>query len=65
MGSDLRVSMYHDLASGKRLELEALNGAVVRRGRACDVPTPSNLAVYACLKPFLLGQPGLEQKRPT
>jgi 2-dehydropantoate 2-reductase len=58
MGSNLRGSMYYDLASGKRLELEALNGAVVRLGRARNVPTPSNFAVYACLKPFVNGLPG-------
>lgn len=57
MGPDVRGSMYYDLVSGKRLELEALNGAVVRLGRAFNVPTPYNFAVYACLKPFMNGQP--------
>ena len=50
-------SMAHDLASGRRLELESLNGAVVRLGRAKSVPTPFNFAIYAGLKPFADGPP--------
>ena len=45
-------SMAHDLASGRRLELESLNGTVVRLGQARSVPTPFNFAIYAALKPF-------------
>ncbi len=48
---DSRASLYHDLASGKRLELEALSGAVVRFGEAVGVTTPMNRAIYAALKP--------------
>jgi 2-dehydropantoate 2-reductase len=33
------------------LEIEALNGTVVRYGREAGVPTPLNLAIYAALKP--------------
>jgi 2-dehydropantoate 2-reductase len=50
-------SMAHDLASGRRLELESLNGAVVRLGQAKGVPTPFNFAIYAALKPFVDGPP--------
>jgi 2-dehydropantoate 2-reductase len=32
MGPSVRGSMYYDLAAGRRLELEVLNGAVVRLG---------------------------------
>ena len=46
-----RASLYHDLAAGKRLELEALAGTVVRFGEALRVATPMNLAIYAALKP--------------
>ena len=50
-------SLAHDLASGRRLELETLNGTVVRLGRARGVPTPFNFAIYAALKPFVNGPP--------
>ena len=50
-------SLYHDLAAGHRLELEALNGTVVRLGRDCSTPTPWNFAVYAALLPYAEGVP--------
>ena len=50
-------SMAHDLASGRRLELESLNGTVVRLGRAKGVPIPLNFAIYAALKPFVDSPP--------
>src|SRR5262245_19532330 len=52
-----RGSMSHDLLAGRRLEVEALNGAVVRAGRQAGVPTPLNFAVYAALKPYAEGAP--------
>jgi 2-dehydropantoate 2-reductase len=52
-----RGSMSHDLLAGRRLELEALNGTVVRLGRQAGVPTPLNFAVYAALKPYADGNP--------
>jgi 2-dehydropantoate 2-reductase len=51
MPPDARASLYHDLAAGKRLELDALSGAVVRFGEAVGVGTPMNRAIYAALKP--------------
>jgi 2-dehydropantoate 2-reductase len=42
-------SMARDLAVGRRLKLEALSGAVVRRGRTYDIPTPIHQAIWACL----------------
>jgi len=47
----MRASLYQDLAAGKRMELDALAGAVVRMGRAAGVPTPLNFAVLAALLP--------------
>jgi 2-dehydropantoate 2-reductase len=38
----VRGSMYFDLIAGRRLELDAMNGAVVRIGRKYSVPTPLN-----------------------
>jgi 2-dehydropantoate 2-reductase len=46
-----RASLYHDLAAGKRMELDALCGAVVRMGRDAGVPTPFSTAVVAVLRP--------------
>jgi 2-dehydropantoate 2-reductase len=52
-----RGSIYHDLANGLRLELEALNGEVVRRGDQHDIQTPLNFAIYAALMPYINGEP--------
>jgi 2-dehydropantoate 2-reductase len=51
---EARSSMQRDLERGARLEVEALNGAVVRLGRALGVGTPANQAIYAALR---LAQP--------
>jgi 2-dehydropantoate 2-reductase len=55
--SSLRGSMYYDLAAGRRMELEALNGTTVGLGREHGIPTPLNFAIYATLKPFADGAP--------
>ena len=52
-------SLYRDLAGGRRLELESLNGEVVRRGREHSVQTPLNFAIYAALRPYINGAPAL------
>jgi len=44
-----RSSMARDLEDGRRLEVEALSGAVVRRGLTHAVPTPIHQAILACL----------------
>jgi 2-dehydropantoate 2-reductase len=51
----VRGSMYYDLTAGRRLELDVLNGAVVRLGSENGIPTPINFAIYAALKPYLDG----------
>jgi 2-dehydropantoate 2-reductase len=55
----VRGSMYYDLAAGRRLELDVLNGTVVRLGKEHGIPTPINFAIYASLKPYLNGKPSL------
>ena len=55
---DVRGSMHFDLLAGKRLEIDAINGAVVRMGRELGIPTPLNLLVYGALKPYANGAPG-------
>lgn len=49
-------SMYDDLTAGRRLEVEWLNGTVVKLGAEPGVPTPLNFAIYAALKPYADGQ---------
>ena len=50
-----RSSLLIDLSQGRRIEVEALQGSVVRRGRAAQVPTPIMAALYAMLKPHADG----------
>jgi 2-dehydropantoate 2-reductase len=44
------TSMQRDAASGRRLEHDALSGAVVRAGRAAGVATPAHEFFWTCLK---------------
>jgi len=41
------------------LELESLNGEVVRLGRERGIETPLNFAIYAALRPYVDGGPEL------
>jgi 2-dehydropantoate 2-reductase len=50
-----KPSMLVDLEQGRRLELEALNGTLVRLGDEVGIPTPVNDFIYACLKPYVNG----------
>jgi 2-dehydropantoate 2-reductase len=44
------ASTSHDLERGKRTEIDALNGYVVRRGAELGVPTPVNQTLLALVK---------------
>ena len=44
-------SLQRDIAAGRRSELDAWTGAVVRLGRAHDVETPTHDFIYASLLP--------------
>jgi 2-dehydropantoate 2-reductase len=57
----MHASMHADVMAGRPLELEALNGAVVRAGRMAEVPAPVNNLIYAMVKPVKDGHP--EQAR--
>jgi 2-dehydropantoate 2-reductase len=46
----MRASLLIDLQQGKRIEVEALQGSVVRRGAARGVPTPIMSTLYAVLR---------------
>jgi len=48
---DIRASLLVDLEQGKPIEVEALLGSVVRRGRAAGVSTPVMATFYGALKP--------------
>jgi 2-dehydropantoate 2-reductase len=50
-----RSSLLIDLQMGKKIEVEALQGSVVRRGAKAGVPTPIMSALYAVLKPHANG----------
>jgi len=52
-----RSSLLIDLELGKRIEVEALQGAAVRRAASAGVPVPILSALYAVLKPWALGDP--------
>lgn len=46
---DMTSSMHHDLERGNRLEVAWLSGGVVQLGKAVNVPTPVNRAVWDVL----------------
>jgi 2-dehydropantoate 2-reductase len=47
-------SLLHDLITGHRMELEALQGTLRRRGRETGIPTPWTDAAYAILQPWAM-----------
>jgi 2-dehydropantoate 2-reductase len=51
----MRSSLLIDLSQGKRIEVEALQGSVVRRAAAAGVPVPIMTTLYAVLKPYAAG----------
>jgi 2-dehydropantoate 2-reductase len=50
-------SLHHDLTQGKRLELDALHGHVVRLADRHGVSAPTVFAIYAALRPYRDGAP--------
>lgn len=53
----MRSSLLIDLSQGKRIEVEALLGSVVRRAARLGLPVPIMSTLYAVLKPFADGAP--------
>ncbi len=51
----MRASLLADLSRGKPIEVEALQGTVVRRGERLGVPTPVMKTLYAILRPHAAG----------
>jgi 2-dehydropantoate 2-reductase len=58
LGPDTRSSLAHDLALGRRLELETLHGYAVRLGGRLGVTLPTVFTMYAALKPHVDGRRG-------
>ena len=53
----MRSSLLIDLSQGKRIEVESLQGSIVRRAARAGVPVPIMSTLYALLKPYAEGQP--------
>lgn len=53
----MRSSLLIDLSQGKKIEVEALQGSVVRRAAKTGVAAPIMATLYAVLKPFAAGEP--------
>jgi len=47
---DFKTSMLQSLEKGSITEIDFINGAVVRWGQRCGVPTPVNATLVACIK---------------
>ena len=45
-------SLHHDLVSGRRLELDALHGELMRRASRHGLSVPATTVVYALLRPW-------------
>ncbi len=45
----VKTSMLHDIEEGKRLEIEALNGIIVKLGKKHGINVPLNRTLYECL----------------
>jgi 2-dehydropantoate 2-reductase len=47
--------MAFDLLTGRRLEVEALHGTMVRLGQGYGLSLPFNTTIYVALKPYAQG----------
>ncbi len=48
------TSLYNDMTTGHRMEVEALQGTLIRMGRSVGIPTPWTEAAYAILQPWAM-----------
>lgn len=60
------TSLRHDLVTGHRMELEALQGTLMRLGRETGIATPWTEAAYAILQPWAIRneRPGPGERAP-
>ena len=54
----MRSSLLIDLSQGKRIEVEALQGSVVRRSERAGLAAPIMTTLYAVLRPHAGGAVG-------
>jgi 2-dehydropantoate 2-reductase len=62
---EFKASMLQSLEKGFVTEIDFVNGAVVRQGAKCGVPTPVNQTLVACLKGVERGLPKANTKTTT
>jgi 2-dehydropantoate 2-reductase len=48
--ADNRVSMLQDIMAGRKTEIDAICGEVIRRGESFGIPTPRNQTLQALVK---------------
>ena len=48
--AEFKASMLQSLEKGSVTEIDYINGAVVRQGDKCGIPTPVNQTLVACIK---------------
>lgn len=53
--AEFKTSMLQSLEKGTKTEIDFINGAVVRAGAKCGIPTPVNQALVACMKGIEFG----------
>lgn len=53
-GDEAKASLQTDLVAGRRMEIDALQGATLRLGRQFGVPTPAMAAAHAILEPWAI-----------
>jgi 2-dehydropantoate 2-reductase len=53
-GDESKASLQTDLVGGRRMEIDALQGATLRLGREFGVPTPNMTAAHAILEPWAI-----------
>ncbi len=62
---EFKASMLQSLEKGFVTEIDFVNGAVVRQGAKCGVPTPVNQTLVACIKGVERGLPKANIKTST
>lgn len=55
---DTYSSLHYDMTNGKRMELEALQGTVVRKADEHGIAVPRSRAVYSILRPWAVKNAG-------
>ena len=61
LSEDFKTSMLQSLEKGSVTEIDFINGAVVRWGQRCGVPTPVNTTLVACIKGLEYGLQAIHQ----